>query len=210
MPIGREGETGARFEEIRGYFVSSAGSVAAARGAIPIARTVACSGRRLGYGAVTRPTTMHRPRIAACRFLLLPRLPAGKAIDRSLCCPVSTRTGVIGKSSPAGFGFFQRAPLHRSEHEYFRGFRCLGDCGDLRALVTKCRFPPGGGKAPNRFGPAEVAHYHRPSRPSDTPCTTVLPAVLSDPATGEPGPPEIVWPRSWLVGWARPWSQRPR
>ena len=81
MPKGPEGETDARFEEIRGYFVRSAGSVAAARGAIPIAWADVCCGRRLGCGAVTRPTTMVRPQIAACRFLLLPCLPAGKAID---------------------------------------------------------------------------------------------------------------------------------
>ena len=80
MPKGREGETVARFEEIRGYFVRSAGSVAAARGAIPIAWAVAHDSRRPGGGVANQPTTKHRPRFAAYRFLLLPCLPVGKAM----------------------------------------------------------------------------------------------------------------------------------
>jgi len=80
MPKGREGETVTRFEEIRGDFVRSAGSVAAARGAIPIAWAVAYDSRRLGSEVATHPTAMRRPRIAAYRFLLLPCLPVGKAI----------------------------------------------------------------------------------------------------------------------------------
>ena len=50
MPKRRERETVARFEEIRGAWISSAGSVVAARGAIPIAWADAgcCRWRRRG------------------------------------------------------------------------------------------------------------------------------------------------------------------
>lgn len=253
-PGGPEGETVARFAEIRGNRVRSAGSVAAARGAVPIAW--ADGWRRpeetsRGGKPPPGPPSDRRWRSAVSCFSRACLL-ARRWSDPS-CCPVSTRTGVIGKSSLVGSGFFQTARILPVPSGGFRGFRALGARGDLRPLAPKRPFPPGGGKAPSglepagrlrapspgaRFGgrrpgrspacagistvedgrgrrspPAAggEAHHHRPSRPSDTPCTTVLPAVLSDPMTGDPGPPEErAWPRSWLVGWARPWSQRPR
>lgn len=49
--------------------------------------------------------------------------------------------------------------------------------------------------------------YHRPSRPRLRPCTTVLPLVSSVPVGGAAARSCVRYCR---VGWARPWSQRPK
>lgn len=178
------------------------------------------------------PATGSRPRFAACRFLLLPCPPAWRALLWSSCCPVSTRTSLIGKSSHPGLNFFPGVSLPRLGSSGRRDFHRLGNrCGPGKRRgdpasrpggssqglgaaprsAWKCRLPPGGGRASNGGGSPAAEHHHRPSRPSETPWTTVPPMVLSVPTTGLPAPPEVrVWPRSWFVGWARPCSHSPR